>query len=99
MAVATANTWIELYLQLGGIPIDETWSGRRCRFAADVPNVRRYIEQHPKVETLYYVALRSEAAEAAVQALRQVYTPVTQTSVDVAVGTVDIFQFAVKGRP
>ena len=99
VAVATANTWIELYLQLGGIPIDETWSGRRCRFAADVPNVRRYIEQHPKVETLYYVALRSEAAEAAVQALRQVYTPVTQTSVDVAVGTVDIFQFAVKGRP
>lgn len=99
VAVVTANTWIELYLQLGGVPIDETWSGRRCRFAADVPNVRRYIEQHPKVETLYYVALRSEAAEAAAQALGQAYTPVTKTSVDVAVGTVDIFQFAVKGRP
>lgn len=94
-AIATANAWIESYLKLDGLPIDDSWQGRRLRYPSDMPNVRDYLNQHPNITTLYYVALRDSWSEQVVQLLQKEYSLTSRSSVDVAVGTVDILQFTI----
>lgn len=96
LAIAVANAWIEPYLKLSGLPIDERWDDRRYYLPAAVDRVAEYIKQRPAVATLYYVALRESSAEQAAQALQKRYKLEQQLSISVAAGTVDIYRFNTK---
>ncbi len=94
--VAIADEWVEPYIKLNHIPVDEAWSGRRYLAAADAPKVESYISQHTGISTLYYIAFRQPTTEQAAAALQQRYHLADKTSVDVAVGVIDIYKFNTK---
>ena len=99
VAVATANDWVETYLKLGGIPIDEAWVGRRYTAENEKSRVLDYILQHPAVSDLYYVALRQPTTEQAAAALQKTYALKTQAVITVPVGEIVIYKFSTKEKP
>jgi hypothetical protein len=99
VAVAAANDWVETYLKLGGIPIDEAWAGRRYTAENEKSRVLDYIQQHPAVSDLYYVALRQPTTEQAAAALQKTYALKTQTVITVPVGEIVIYKFSTKEKP
>jgi hypothetical protein len=99
VAVAAADDWVETYLKLGGIPIDEAWEGRRYTAESEKSRVLDYIQQHPAVTDLYYVAMRQSATEQAAAALQKTYALKAQTAITVPVGEIVIYKFSTKEKP
>ena len=99
VAVAVANEWVETYLKLGDIPIDEAWEGRRYTVDNAAPRVLDYIKQHPAISTFYYVALRQPNTDQAAAALQKIYALKAQTAIPVPVGEIAIYKFSTKEKP
>lgn len=99
VAIAVANDWVETYLKLGGIPIDEAWEGRRYTAESEKSRVLDYMQQHPAVNSFYYVAMRQPATEQAAAALQKMYALKAQTAITVPVGEIVIYKFSTKEPP
>ncbi|MEZ5436577.1 MAG: hypothetical protein R3E67_08810 [Pseudomonadales bacterium] len=99
VAIAVADDWVETYLKLGGIPIDEAWTGRRYTAESEKSRVLDYLQQHPMVEAFYYVAMRQSATEQAAAALQKAYALKAQTAITVPVGEIVIYKFSTKEKP
>ncbi len=95
-AIATANTWLEQYLKLGGLPIDESWADRRYQTASSAASLQQSLRQRVAVTSLYYVALRSAATEEAARALGKIYAQAEHRSIDAVAGSIDIYRFNIK---
>lgn len=99
VAIAVADDWVETYLKLGGIPIDEAWEGRRYTAESEKSRVLDYMQQHPAVNSFYYVAMRQPATEQAAAALQKMYALKAQTAITVPVGEIVIYKFSTKEPP
>ena len=98
-AVAMANDWIAPYLALNGVPVDDTWPERKYYIETSAQNVVDYIDKHPAIDTLYYVALREPNAENAALMLQAQYRLLDKATIDVAAGKIDIYKLDVKLKP
>ena len=99
VAVAVSSEWIETYLKLEGIPIDEAWEGRRYTAGNEAPRVLSYLKQHPAISAFYYVVLRQPITDQAAALLQEAFVLEAQTSVAVPVGEIAIYKFSVKEKP
>ncbi len=90
---AFTHQWIDLYLKrgLGGSAL----LSQRYADPALAASLFAYVDGHPTIERLYYVALREPQVESAVHALTGKYQLVSKTDFEIVGGTIDVYVFNV----
>ncbi|HQQ62146.1 MAG TPA: glycosyltransferase family 39 protein [Pseudomonadales bacterium] len=94
-----SHDWMEPYLVHNGMAYDKEWSGRHYYIDLQTENVLGHLGQHPAVDTLFYIALRSAETERAALLLKLQCKLVNQTAIETGAGPVDIYQFNTKSKP
>jgi hypothetical protein len=97
-AIIMTHSWFQPYLHLRGLHVDENWDGRIHGADFQVERVFSYLNQHPAVDDLYYLALRDGNAENGLLPLLLKYPLVSCDTVNSPSGKLEIFHFKTKGK-
>ena len=94
--VLVTHDWVLPYLRRNGVKVDHESGGGSYVVNAQSDGIFRYINNHPEIDTLYYLALQEPNAEGAMFMLQSRYLLASEQSVETSVGKMNILKFDVK---
>ncbi len=97
--VVMTHDWVETYLQRNNISYDKNWDGLHFYSEWHTSGLKTYFDQHPAVDTLYYVALREPGNELASSLLRASYLLRHKSTAETSIGKIDIYNFDTRKPP
>jgi len=93
------HDWIEPYLHQNNVQVDEAWAGKMFYLDVHSAGLSDYLQSHPAIDTVYYVALREASTENAILILELQYQLISKRTIDTSIGKLDIFKFNTKIAP
>jgi hypothetical protein len=94
-----SHRWMAPYLIYNNLQVDQTWQGRHFYTELGTENILNYLNAHPSIKDLYYIALRNKETERTSLLLKLQYKLTDQTTFESGAGTIDIFRFDTKTKP
>lgn len=93
------HDWVLPYLRRNGVKVDHESGTGSYVINAQADAIFSFVQQHPEVDTLYYLALQEPNAEGAMFMLQSRYLLANEKTVETSVGSMNILKFDVKGVP
>lgn len=93
------HDWMEPYLRLNGVQIDQGWADRRYDFDIHIHAVSEYVEKHPSIDTVYYFALHDAKLDIPMLMLESMYQLASKKTAVISIGQIDILEFNTRVKP
>lgn len=93
------HDWVLPYLRRNGVKTDHESGTGSYVINAQAGGIFSFVQHHPEVDTLYYLALQEPNAEGAMFMLQSRYRLADEKVVETSVGAMNVLKFNVKEAP